>query len=745
MTKGIEGKSIAFVLNGERVEVRGASTHTTLLDWLRSSGRVGTKCGCNEGDCGACTVALLDTDRAGRPAWRAINSCIALLPMFAGRELVTVEGVADADGTLHPVQSAMVRHYGSQCGYCTPGIVMSMFEGYYREDLREPWQIADQLCGNLCRCTGYRPIRDAAREVLLCDGCPKKPGCDGHSQRLQGDPPALEPWSYAHGPESFARPGSLAELLSLLRGDPGARLIAGGTEIGVEINKQQSRCERLISTEAVPELRAIREEPAAWHLGAAAALTAVEEAVGHEYPALGKMLWRFGFRQLRNRATLGGSLATASPIGDASPVLLALGAELRLASEEHGERTVALDAFFTGYRRSALRPGEIIRTVILPRQRADEGRVWRTEFYKVSKRREMDISAVSAAFHVELGPQEVVTRARLAFGGVAASPARARQAEQAVIGQTLLRSREAVLAALAAEFSPISDRRGSAEYRRGIIAGFWEKFVHGESGPQDQREDFVSGDAWHVASASRALPHESGAGHVSGRAHYVDDTAQRRPMLDVWPVCAPHAHARIVSRDASRALAVPGVRAVLLAEDVPGRKQRGRQPQGRAALRAGRGAVPSAHRRAGGGRFAGHLPRGRETGAGGVRAAPGYHDDPRGNRRGQFSHRAELHATRRLARGIWPRARTGSQANSRSAARNISISKPRPPGRRSTRRGTWSSRRPPSTRARSRGSWPRCSTCRATGSSCRLPAWAAASAARKRRATPGRRWRRWRR
>ena len=390
------------MLNGERVEARDASTHTTLLDWLRTTGRVGTKCGCNEGDCGACTVALLDTDFAGRPAWRAINSCIALLPMFAGRELVTVEGVAGADGTLHPVQSAMVKHYGSQCGYCTPGIIMSMFEGYYREDLREPWQIADQLCGNLCRCTGYRPIRDAAREVLLCDGCPKKQGPDGHAERLRGDQPALEPWRYERGPESFARPGSLEELLSLLRRDPGARLIAGGTEIGVEINKQQSRCPRLISTEAVPELREIREEPAAWHLGAGAALTTVEEAVGSEYPSLGKMLWRFGFRQLRNRATLGGSLATASPIGDAAPVLLALGAELRLASEEHGERTVGLDEFFTGYRRSLLRPGEIIRTVILPRQRAGEGGVWRTEFYKVSKRREMDISAVSAAFCVEL-------------------------------------------------------------------------------------------------------------------------------------------------------------------------------------------------------------------------------------------------------------------------------------------------------------------------------------------------------
>ena len=355
--EGATATGFSFLLNGERIEVRDAPTHTTLLDWLRRHGRAGTKCGCNEGDCGACTVALLDADAAGRPVWRAVNSCIALLPMFAGRELVTVEGVAPAGEALHPVQAAMVKHYGSQCGYCTPGFIMSMFEGYYRDDLREPWQIADQLCGNLCRCTGYRPIRDAAREVFLCprqaDACPT----DCHAARLRGAQPVLAPLRYETGQESFLRPGSLADLLSLVRRDPGARLIAGGTEIGVEINKQQLRCPRLISTETVPELREIRQDTDVWQLGAAAALTAIEEAVGGEYPSLGKMLWLFGFRQLRNRATLGGSLATASPIGDAAPVLLSLDAALLLVSEEGGERVVPLHDFFTGYRRSVLREG----------------------------------------------------------------------------------------------------------------------------------------------------------------------------------------------------------------------------------------------------------------------------------------------------------------------------------------------------------------------------------------------------
>ena len=561
--QGTSEGSFSFTLNGERVEVR-ESTHTTLLDWLRRQGRTGTKCGCNEGDCGACTVALLDRDHEGRPTWRAVNSCLALLPTVAGREIVTVEGVAGADGGLHPVQDAMVRHYGSQCGYCTPGFVMSMFEGYYREDLRERWQVADQLCGNLCRCTGYRSIRDAACETLLpCAG--RKSSCDAHAHRLLEEHAALPPCRYERGDESFLRPGSLGELLSLLRRDPAARLIAGGTEIGVEINKQQATCPRLISVEAVEELRAVRADPDAWHLGAAAPLTVVEEALASEYPSLGKMLWLFGFRQLRNRATLGGSLATSSPIGDAAPVLLSLDAALRLASEEGGERTLPLEKFFTGYRRNALLPGEIVLAVILPR-----GRTHRTEFFKVSKRREMDISAVSAAFAVEEDEKGIVTRARMAFGGVAAVPARAGRAEAAQVGRTLAEALPDVLAALGEDFSPLTDRRGSAEYRRGVVRGLWEKFVRNEPGPQDVRGDFATDAPWAVESESRALPHESGVGHVTGRAQYVDDTAQRRPMLDVWPVWSPHAHARILHLDVTRARAVPGVRAVLTAADVPG-------------------------------------------------------------------------------------------------------------------------------------------------------------------------------
>jgi xanthine dehydrogenase small subunit len=358
--QGAQGFS--FLLNGERIEVLDAAPDTTLLDWLRRSGRVGTKCGCNEGDCGACTVALLDTNAAGQPTWRAINSCIALLPMFAGRELVTVEGVADG-ATLHPVQSCMVKHYGSQCGYCTPGFVMSLFEGYYRDDLREHWQVADQLCGNLCRCTGYRPIRDAALHAFA-----QRTGEDRFSARLQQPSVSVAALRLENGAEAFLRPNSFPELFALKRQYPTAPYVAGATEIGVLINKRYLRFPQLISLDGIEELRRIETTPEAWHIGGAATLTAIEEVLRDELPAFGKMLRLFASRQIRSRATLGGNLATASPIGDSAPVLLALDASVVLVSE-NGERAIPLSKFFVGYRKTVLLPDELIKTVIIPQRR----------------------------------------------------------------------------------------------------------------------------------------------------------------------------------------------------------------------------------------------------------------------------------------------------------------------------------------------------------------------------------------
>ncbi len=561
--------AFSFHLNGRRIEVDGPAPTTTLADFLRSEGLTGTKIGCAEGDCGACTVALLENDAAGRPTYRAINSCIALLPMVAGREVVTVEGLADGE-RLHPVQAAMVEQYGSQCGYCTPGFVVSLFEAFYREGCRTSRDLSDQLCGNLCRCTGYRPIRDAALDALAKRDEPAN-GEDPFRARLEAAVPVLDSLAYEAAGERFFRPTSLAELFALWSAHREARLVAGATEIGVDLNKKFQAFPLLISTEGVPELTRITSTPAAWRIGGAATLTAVEEALAGEYPSFAKMLRVFASRQIRSRATLGGNLATASPIGDTAPVLMTLDAELVLASAA-GERTVPIADFFTAYRKTVLGPGELIREIVVPRFPAvGPGATRRVDFLKVSKRRELDISIVAGAFALDLDAAGVVCQARLAYGGVAATPLRARRAEAALEGRTLAAAAEEVERILAADLHPIDDVRGGAAYRRGLVVSLWRKFVTGEaSEAQDGALDFEHGERWPGSDASRALRHESGVGHVTGRALYADDLAQRRPMLDVWPVVSPHARARVLRRDASRAAAAPGVVAVLLAEDIPG-------------------------------------------------------------------------------------------------------------------------------------------------------------------------------
>ena len=361
----------------------------------------------------------------------------------------------------------------------------------------------------------------------------------------------------------------------MLRENPKAILISGATEIGVDVTKKARPFPVLVSTEAVPELTRIIRTDDAWRIGAAATLTAVEDTVASEYPSLAKMLSVFAARQIRNRATFGGNLATASPIGDSAPLLMALDAELVLASAS-GRRTVAVADFFTAYRRTLLAPGEIIAEILIPRGGPAPGLTRRSDFFKVSKRRELDISIVAAAFSVDTDAAGVVRRARMAYGGVAATPVRARRAERALEGLTIAEAGGDVVAILAEEFKPIDDARAKAAFRRGLVVSLWEKFVSGDSSAaQDAPLDFKKGAEPVPADPSRALRHESSVGHVTGRAMYVDDTAMRRAMLDVWPVCAPHARARIERRDATAARAMPGVVTVLMAEDIPGHNQVG--------------------------------------------------------------------------------------------------------------------------------------------------------------------------
>ena len=602
--------SFEFLLNRERVGVSGVAATTTLLDWLRSSGRTGSKQGCAEGDCGACSVALVERNAAGKPTYRAINSCIALLPMFAGREVVTVEGLACPGGggscgsgeggcgakggameKLHPVQGAMVEHFGSQCGYCTPGFVMAMFEGYYRDGVKSPAEINDQLAGNLCRCTGYRPIRDAMTAALAERGeagvaasaseANPLAGARGYEDafvRRLGEPvAALAAVRYvsdeAGEQEKFFRPTTLVELFALKAAHPVARLVAGATEIGVELNKKFKKFPVLISTEGVAELTRIIETREAWRIGAGATLTAIEEKMAPEYPSLAKMLRVFAARQIRNRATLGGNIATASPIGDSAPVLMSLDATLVLSSAT-ADRTVALADFFTGYRQTVLKADEVIREIVLPRGGPAAGLTRRVDFVKVSHRVELDISIVAAAFRVDVDAGGVVRDARLVYGGVAERTMRAVKAEAALIGKRL--DDASVMTVLRGEFTPIDDVRSGAAYRRGLVVSLWKKFVSGETSlVHDEAVTFAGSSPWGVEDATRALRHESAVGHVTGAARYVDDTAQRRPMLELWPVMSPHAHAKILRRDATKARSAPGVVAVLLAEDIPGENNTG--------------------------------------------------------------------------------------------------------------------------------------------------------------------------
>ncbi|NPD25433.1 xanthine dehydrogenase molybdopterin binding subunit, partial [Corallococcus exiguus] len=375
----------------------------------------------------------------------------------------------------------------------------------------------------------------------------------------------------------FLRPTTWEDLLALRALHPEAMLVAGATELGVDITKKSRRYPFLISTEGVEALRAIRREADGWYVGGAASLVDVEDALGHEVPELAKMLNVFASRQIRHRATLAGNLVTASPIGDTAPVLLALDARLVLASVR-GERTLALSDFFLAYRKTALQPDEVVRFVVIPHAPAkDSGLTRHSDSFKVSKRRELDISIVAAGFCIETDALGLVRTARLGYGGVAATPARAKQTEAQLVGHPWNAEAVArVRATLEREFTPLTDLRGSAEYRRGLVVSLLEKFASGErSAALDGRPRFAPGAPVATADAGRELRHESALGHVTGSAQYVDDLAQRQPMLTVWPVLSPHAHARILRRDASAALKVPGVVKVLFAEDIPGMNDTG--------------------------------------------------------------------------------------------------------------------------------------------------------------------------
>ncbi len=458
--------TLRFVVNGKQVEVDRVDPHVTLLSWLRSAGLTGTKEGCAEGECGACAVALLAPDAHGKPRFTPINSCLVPLPAMHGHQIVSVEGVAADGGELHPVQQAMVERGGSQCGYCTPGFVVSLFCEYYRPG-RTGYD-PESISGNLCRCTGYRPIAEVARAL------PEPAANDRRLTVLREVLPEPRPLQYSAFGHEFLRPTTLAELLDLRAARRDAVLLGGGTDLMVYANQRYERFGCLIALDAVPELARFEHDAREITIGAAIPLSNVEarlHAAGLCVPLLEQLWPLFSSRLIRNRATLGGNLGTASPIGDSLPALLALDAEVRLVCQA-GERRIPLRDFFLGYRTTALQPSELIASVHIP---LPQPRLQR--FYKVSKRVLDDISTVAAAFALDLTADRRVERLKIAFGGVAATPIRAESIEQLAAGRawTLETCRQ-----LAAEVvtlgSPLTDHRGSAAYRRAMLGKLLEKF-----------------------------------------------------------------------------------------------------------------------------------------------------------------------------------------------------------------------------------------------------------------------------
>ncbi|GGJ70793.1 xanthine dehydrogenase small subunit [Deinococcus aquiradiocola] len=461
---------VTLTVNGVTRAATGITPHTSLLHWLRREGLTGSKEGCAEGECGACAVLLSRPGEDGGTRLESVNGCLLPLAALNGQEVRTVEGLG-TPAALHPVQEALAVRGGSQCGYCTPGFVVSMAAEYYRPE-REVTEdgngfALDAVHGNLCRCTGYRPIRDAA-QVL---GRPAQ--ADPLLPALQRPAPGPRATRLTADGATFLREETLQDTLRVLQEYPDARVLAGGTDVSVEVNLRHARPPLLLAVDHLPDLTGLHWTPDTLEIGAALPLSDLQRRLSGRVPLLDAWFPLFASRLIRNRATLGGNLGTGSPIGDSPPVLLALDARVVLTSLS-GEREVPLSAFFTGYRQTLRRPDELIRAVRVPLPLAPL-----SGFQKIAKRHLDDISSVAVAFALRV-EDGVVRHARIGLGGVAATPLRALITEAALEGQPWTAEvAERAARLLSAEGTPQDDHRASAAYRAAMLGNALRRF-HGE-------------------------------------------------------------------------------------------------------------------------------------------------------------------------------------------------------------------------------------------------------------------------
>ena len=460
--------ALRFLLNGRPCSEASAPPTMTVLDWLRTRAHLtGTKEGCAEGDCGACTI-VLGRQIDGSLQYRAVNACLMMLPQIDNCAVLTVEGLAAPDGALHPVQQALVDADATQCGFCTPGFVMAMFAFHHGGEPADDTLIHEALAGNLCRCTGYRSIVEACRRVALGPADRFVAETAATADALSALPPGTD---YRHGEQVFFTPRSLDALFAALAQSSDAVLLAGGTDLGLRVSKDREPLPVVISTEAVTELRQITSGADALEIGGAATYTDALPHLDRHFPSFGALVRRIGSRQIRNLGTIAGNLATASPIGDALPCLIALDATVRLAARA-GARGLPVESFITGYRQTALAAGEVIASIQIPFLAAGQD----FAVYKLSKRFDQDISTVIAAFRLERQGGKV-RELRAAYGGMAARVMRAASVEAAMRGRPWAPAWLADIdGLLARDFTPIGDHRGGAAYRLRAAAGLIRRF-----------------------------------------------------------------------------------------------------------------------------------------------------------------------------------------------------------------------------------------------------------------------------